>query len=106
MVSYRSAGFFESLFAPRSKVDNGSLIITKDAGKTFQVKKLPFKMREGDAIRFHPKRADYILILEVMTVKLSFGHGMIKEVCMMFLSYSKEDLIGKLLKIFLYSFFP
>jgi len=79
MISFVSVGFFESLFGQKSNANNGSLIITKDAGKTFQVKKLPFKLREGDVIRFHPKRADYLLALEVPTVKIGFS-GTKKEV--------------------------
>ncbi|XP_066935897.1 sortilin-like [Clytia hemisphaerica] len=72
LVSKVSRSFF-SVFSKDENKDHGALIVTKDSAATFEINKLPFDLREGDSIRFHPKRKDWIIALEKPTVLIAFG---------------------------------
>lgn len=84
LVSFVSASIFESLF--KKKVKNGALIITNDAGKTFKSNELPFKLRDGDSIRFHPVRKDWIIALEKITMISSLMSSILKKTGSAFIS--------------------
>ena len=55
----------------QGKTNHGALIITEDGGENFKVQKLPFKLRQSDSIRFHPKRKDWIIGFETESVSLT-----------------------------------
>lgn len=57
----------------RKKADPGALVTTVDGGQSFTVHKLPFKVREGDSIRFHPTRKDWIIAFEKEYHLIAFG---------------------------------
>lgn len=74
LVSHISVDFFN----PKKGTKHGALVVTKDGGQNFEVEPLPFKLRDSDSIRFHPKRKDWIMAFEAEGASLSLKDGLKK----------------------------
>lgn len=81
LVAYEHTQIFQLFASFFQKNASSTIIVTEDAGATFEAIKLPFKIRDKESFRFHPTRKDWILALESMVAIRSLLGPSTKKVC-------------------------
>ncbi|XP_065657025.1 sortilin isoform X2 [Hydra vulgaris] len=61
LISYSSTNMFSMFLSQQTA---STLVITKDAGITFKLINIPFTIKEGSPILFHPTKEDWLMVLD------------------------------------------